>query len=159
MAPAVSPLIIFRCSTMVMVMSGNSATTMTALICPHRIPRSCLNQERTTGSVALEEFVNIEAKRNSVQVRKIQKRAVATMPGMASGMITLNMTVALFPPSTRTDSSMERGISSKNPYIIHITIGRLKAVYMNIIPPRLSIIFNVLNNIKMGIEPYRLVFF
>ena len=61
-------MIICFCSTMVMVISGIRATTITALICPHRMPLSWRNQDRTTGSVALVELVNSEANRNSVQV-------------------------------------------------------------------------------------------
>ncbi len=100
-----------------------SATIITALICPQRIPRSWRNQDRTTGSVALEELVNTEAKRNSVQVRKMQNSAVATIPGAAIGRSTRRMAVPREPPSTSTDSSMVIGTSSKNPFIIQMTKG------------------------------------
>jgi len=65
----------------------------------------------------------LEAKRNSVQVKKIQKSAVATMPGKATGRTTRKIHVARVPPSINTDSPISCGTSSKKPFIIQMTNG------------------------------------
>jgi len=82
-APAVSPLIICFCSTMVMVNERDQRHHHHRAHLPPQDAPVLAEPGQDHGSVALVELVNSEANRNSVQVRKMQNRAVATMPGKA----------------------------------------------------------------------------
>lgn len=79
---------------------------------------------RWTGAVPATTPVSTRANNSSFQPKMKQIRAVAAMPGPATGATTRRSTVGRRAPSTCAASMMETGTSARKDCIIHTAIGR-----------------------------------
>ena len=79
-------------------------------------------------------LANTSGMKYSLQPKMNVNSVVAASPGALSGSAKRVNIENHEQPSTRADSSISRGISSKTPFINHTTNGSWNAVYSNIRP-------------------------
>src|SRR6218665_53230 len=87
-----------------------------------------------TGNVTAVLLVSTFARKKSLQLVMNARIAVAAIPGAASGKAILYMICRRLQPSIRAARSSDGGISSKKLTGIHITSGKITAVYVTISP-------------------------
>ena len=85
---------------------------------------------RKTGAVPATTPVSTRARRSSFQLKMKQIRAVAAMPGIATGATTFRSVSSRPAPSICAASSISTGTSSRKERIIHTAMGRFIEVYI-----------------------------
>ena len=93
------------------------AAVPSAAILSQAVPVEVTNEVETTGIVLSPVWVNIRTNINSVQLKIKQRTAVAAIPPMASGTISLQNTKNREAPSKSAASSISFGMSSKKLFI------------------------------------------
>ena len=125
-APIVSPFTKCFCTRIVKITTGTSASIPPAVMYPQLIPVSFMKPMIPTGSVTALVPVRIRANKNSFHEKIKMSTAVAARPGATRGRAIFLNTANSEHPSISALSSIARGISSKKPFIIQTTKGRLK---------------------------------
>ena len=87
---------------------------------------------RKTGAVPATTPVRTRARSSSFQLKMKQIKAVAAMPGIATGAMTLRRMSRRLAPSIWAASSISSGTSARKDRIIQTAMGRFMDVYIRI---------------------------